>query len=366
MKPRNLATFVLFALAAPAQTVNTVAVVSDRVERTVLLPGEFQPYQTVDLYARVPGFVESVNVDRGSSVKRGELLLTLSAPEMKAQILEAEAKVKSLQAQQLEAEARIAAAQSTYERLKAASATPGAIAGNELIQAEKIVEAAKAARQGLEMSIGAAQASLEAQQELQKYLQVTAPFDGTITERYVHPGALAGPAGAGSAAPLLKLEQISRLRLVVAVPETEVGGIVRRAVVPFTTPAYPDETFRGVVARIGRSIDPKTRTMPVELDVQNPAARLSPGMYPEVKWPVRTGRATLLVPPSSIVTTSARSFVIRVHDGRAEWVDVRRGRAAGDLVEVRGNLQPGDRVVQQASDEIRPGAALQVKPAKTT
>jgi RND family efflux transporter MFP subunit len=362
MKAFNPVLFLL-AAAAAAQTVQTVEVSSGRVERTVRLPGEFVPYQSVELHARVTGFVETVNVDRGSSVRKGDLLVTLSAPEMKAQILEAEAKVKSLEAQRLEAEAKVVAAQSTHERIKAASATPGAIAGIELIQAEKAVDAAKAAQQGVAMSVAAAQASLAAVRELESYLKVTAPFDGLITERYVHPGALAGPSG-GTASPLLKLEQISRLRLVVAVPESEVGGIVSRASVPFTVPAYPESVFRGVVARIGRAMDPKTRTMPVELDVQNPGNRLSPGMYPEVQWPVRTGRASLLVPPSSIVTTTARSFVIRVNDGRAEWVDVRRGRMAGDLVEVYGNLRSGDRIVRQANDEIRDGAALQVASSK--
>jgi RND family efflux transporter MFP subunit len=254
------------------------------------------------------------------------------------------------------------AAQSTYERLQAASETAGAIAGNELIQAEKMVEAAKAAQQGIEMSVAASKASVAALRELEAYLNVTAPFDGVITERYVHPGALAGPAG-GRTTPLLRLEQISRLRLVVAVPESEAGGIVNRASVPFTVPAYPGSVFRGVVARIGRAMEVKTRTMPVELDVQNPGGRLTPGMYPEVQWPVRTGQAALLVPPSSVVVTSARSFVIRVNDGQAEWVDVRRGRAAGDLVEVFGNLRAGDRIVQQANDEIRDGASVQVKAA---
>jgi RND family efflux transporter MFP subunit len=340
-----------------AQTVQTVEVVSDKIERTVRLPGEFLPYQSVDLHARVTGFVDSVKVDRGSVVRKGDLLVTLSAPEMKAELLEAEAKVKALEAQQLEAEAKVVAEQSTYERLKTASGTPGAIAGNELIQAEKSVEAAKAAQQGVQMSVRAAQASLNAMKELESYLELRAPFDGTITDRYVHPGALVGPA-AGGTSPLVRLEQISQLRLVVAVPETEVGGIVRRARVSFTVPAYPATVFHGVVARVGGSVDPKTRTMPVELDVANPAGRLSPGMYPEVQWPVRMSRSSLLVPPSSIVTTTARSFVIRVNNGRAEWVDVRRGRTAGDLVEVYGNLKPGDRIVRQANDEIRDGSRV--------
>jgi RND family efflux transporter MFP subunit len=361
MKALKSGFILIWAVAAAGQTVQVVEVKTDRVDRTLRLPGEFLPYQSVEIHARVTGFVDEVKVDRGSAVRRGDLLVTLSAPEMKAQRLEAEAKVKSLEAQRLEAEAKVIAAQSTHERLKAAAATPGAVAGNELIQAEKVVEAAKAAGQGIDMSIAASKAALSALRELESYLNVTAPFDGVITERFVHPGALAGPGGGSG--PLLRLEQLSRLRLVVAVPETDVGGIVPRATVAFTVPAYPESVFRGTVARIGRSIDPKTRTMPVELDVVNPGARLSPGMYPEVKWPVRTGRASLLVPPSSVVTTTARSFVIRVTNGRAEWVDVRRGRAAGDLVEVHGNLRPGDLIVQQASDEIRNGAVVQVKAA---
>ena len=354
MKALSASLFFGLISTAAGQTVETVQVVSSRVQRTVRLPGEFLPYQSVELHARVTGFVESVKVDRGSAVRSGDLLVVLSAPEMKAQILEAEARIQSLEAQRLEAEAKIAAAQSTFDRLKAAAETPGAIAGNELIQAEKAVDAAKAAGQGANMSVAAAKASAAALRELEKFLQVTAPFDGVITERFVHPGALAG----GASTPLLKLEQIARLRLVVAVPESEAGGIVKRASVPFTAPAFPGSVFRGVVARIGRAMDPKTRTLPVELDVQNPGGRLTPGMYPEVEWPVRTDQAALLVPPSSVAVTSARSFVIRVQDGKAQWVDVRRGRAAGELVEVFGDLKPGERIVRQASDEIREGAAL--------
>jgi RND family efflux transporter MFP subunit len=361
MKAHNPICILASVAALAAQTVQTVAVTSDRVERVVRLPGEFLPYQSVDLHARVAGFVDTVNVDRGSIVKKGDLLVTLVAPEMKAQLAEAEAKVRTLDAERAESEAKVVAAQSTYERMKDASATPGAVAGNELIQAEKAVESARAAQKASEMSVEAAKASLAAQRELEALLNVAAPFDGVITERYAHPGALAGPA---ASAPLVRLEQTSRLRLVVAVPETEIGGIVRNARVPFSVPAYPGDTFRGVVARITRSMDPKTRTMPVELDVINTGGRLSPGMYPEVQWPVRQSGASLLVPASAIVTTTARRFVIRVSNGRAQWVDVRRGRSAGDLVEVQGNLREGDQVVVQANDEIRDGATVQAKPAK--
>lgn len=348
---------VLAAITAgvlPAQTIELVAVVSKQVQREVKLPGELQPYQTVEVRARVAGFIDKVLVDRGSVVKKGDVLVELVAPEMQAQLAELESKAQAAVSQRAEAEARLAAAEATYNRLKEASATPGAIAGNELIQAEKAVDAARAVVRTAGDSIKAARSSVQAQRDLEAYLKVTAPFHGVITDRYVHPGALAGP----NTGALLKLDQDSELRLVVAVPEAVVGGIERGARVSFRVPAYPGESFQGRVSRLSHSVDMKTRTMPVELDVENGNGRLAPGMYPEVTWPIRRPHASLLVPPGSIVTTTERSFVIRSQDGRAEWVNVARGAPAGDLVEVFGALKPGDEIVKRGTDEIREGSKL--------
>src|SRR5579864_7477553 len=132
------------AWSAGAPAGNLAAVISKPVSRTIELPGEFLPFLSVSLHAKMPGYIERVLVDRGRAVKQGELLVELSAPEMKAQIAEAESKVQAAESEQLQAEAQLAAAQSTYERLKKAAETPGAIAGNELIQAEKQVDAAQA------------------------------------------------------------------------------------------------------------------------------------------------------------------------------------------------------------------------------
>ena len=260
-------------------------------------------------------------------------------------------------AQKAEAEARLLAAQATHDRLKQASATPGAIAGNELVLAEKAVDAARGVTRSIDRSVEAGQASARTLEKLKEYLHLTAPFDGVITGRHQHPGALAGP-GSG---PVLKLEQTGRLRLVVAVPETEFAGIVPGAKVPFTVPAHPSETFSGTVARISRTVDPKTRSMPIELEVANGNGRLAPGMYPEVQWPVRKSRAALLVPPTAVVTTTERTFVIRVEGGKAVYVPVRKGVVSGDLLEVLGALQEGDTVVKRGSDEIREGSAYPPK-----
>src|SRR5207244_926078 len=141
--------------------------------------------------------------------------------------------------------------------------------------------------------------------------------------------------------------QITRLRLVVAVPEALVGAIVKGARVPFNVPAYPGEIFYGVVNLMAHDLDEKTRTMAVEIDVRNPDLRLGAGMYPEVQWPVRRPHPSLLVPPTSIVTTTERTFVIRVKNGVAEWVNVSRGARVGDLIEVFGAVKDGDTIVRR-------------------
>ena len=298
-------------------------VVSRPLEKTTLLSGELKPFQTVDIYARVTGFIEEIHVDRGSRLRKGQLLARMTAPEVEAQRAEVQAKIPEVRARQIEAEARLAAEQSTYARLKEAAKTPGVVAGNDLVLAEKTIEAQEAVIESLELTIQAYEASVRTIDEMEKYLQVTAPFDGVVSVRNAHVGALAGPE------------------------------------VTFTVPAYPGETFKGKVSRPAYAVSPETRTMPVEADIDNVSKQLAPGMYATVSWPLQRQRDSLFVPPGAIKSTTERIFVIRVRDGRAEWVDVRRGVTEGSMVEVFGSLQPGDLIVARATDEIRPGTKVE-------
>ncbi len=358
MKPiLKLVFFAAFTGAGLAQQpVDVVSVVPKRFERKLRLPGELLPYQAVELHARVSGYVEEVLVDKGSLVQAGQLLLRLAAPELNAQRAEAESKVQAIESQRAEAEARLVAAQSTYDHLQVAAATPGAVAENEIILAKKAVDAAQASLAVHQNSAKAARAAVEALKKLEGFLNVTAPFDGVITERLVHPGALVGPGSGGVA--MMRLEQHTRLRLVVPVPETALSGTATGGTVGFTVPAYPDEPFSGRIARVPGALDPKTRTMAVELDVGNPHRRLAPGMYADVLWPVRPARPSFFVPAASVVTTTERMFVIRVRNGRAEYVTVSRGASGAGQVEVFGQLAAGDQVVRRGTDEIREGSPV--------
>ncbi len=342
------------AVAAWSQKIETAQVVSRTPQGSVRLPAELEPWEKVALHARVTGFVESVEVDRGIVVKKGDLLVRLSAPEMKAQRIEAEAKVLAAAAQKAEAEAKRSGAESLLTRLKQAAKTPGAVAENDVIQAAQTLEAAQAQCAALERSEAAAKSQVDALKELEAYLELRAPFAGVVTARYVHPGALASP----TSGPLLELEQVARLRLTVAVPETNVAGIATGARVEFTVPAQAGRKFTGVIARAARSLDAKTRTMAVEADVTNVGGALAPGMYAEVVWPVKRGTPGLFVPTTAVVTTTEKVFVIRLKNGSAEWVPVTKGAKDGDWLEVQGKLNAGDIVVKRGSDEIREGQRI--------
>lgn len=319
----------------PAAEVQATKVVAQKLAITVHLPGEIEPFEVVAIFPKVTGFVKSIAVDRGSHVKAGELIAQLEAPELVALRSEAQSKLQAAQSQVAAAEAKVASDEGTYEHLKAAAATPGVVAGNDLFVSQKTLDADRAQLKAQQDNVSAVQQALQAVAQTEAYLQVKAPFDGVVTERNVHPGALVGPAGApGVAAPMVRVETLSRLRVVVPVPQIYAAGVPEGTKVDFTVPAFPGRTFNGTIARIAHSLDEKTRTMPVELEAANAKGELSPGTFSDVLWPVRRTYPTLFVPTSSVANTLERVFVIRVRDGKSEWVDVKTGATVDKLTEV--------------------------------
>src|SRR5499425_2896539 len=354
--------------SAPATpTVEIVKVASKKLSITTRLPGELQAYEVVAVFPKVTAYVDSISVDRGTHVKSGQLMARLVAPEVAAQRAEAQSKLQAAEAQRAEAEAKLASDQSTYERLKSASATPGVVAGNDLEVAQRAVDADRARLAAMRDSAEASKSALKSIAEIEGYLEVRAPFEGLVTERNVHPGSLVGPAtsASGTATPMVRVEKTAKLRLVVPVPEKYAAGINVGTRVDFSVPAFPSQTFAGTVARIAHSVDVKTRTMPVELDVLNMDGRLSSGMFPEVLWPVQRAEPTLFVPATAVVRTTEATFVIRIRDGNTEWVNVQTGELDCKSIEVFGPLQQGDLVAARGTDELRPGNRVTAKEAST-
>jgi len=338
-----------------------VRVVERPLDVQLSLPGELTAFQTVAIFPRVTGFVKSISVDRGSVVRSGQVLAVLEAPELAAQRLEAQSKLQGLEAQLAAARAKADADKSTFDRLKNAASTPGVVAGNDVVVAEKAADASQSQVVAARHSVDAARQAVNAVRDMESYLRVTAPFSGVVTERNVHPGALVGPAsGAGAAVPMLRVIENTRLRVVVPVPEAYTSELETETEIAFTVAAYPGQTFSGKVARIAHAVDVNTRTMAVELDVANRDGRLAPGTFCQVRWPVHRSGPSLFVPSASVASTTDRTFVVRIRDGKAEWVNIRTGLTSGPLVEVFGDLRLGDEVAARGTDELRPG--MEVRP----
>jgi len=355
--------------AAPApsgpRALDVIRVVEQPLGVELSLPGELRAFQSVAIHARVNAFVKTVSVDRGSRVRAGDVIATLEAPELVAERAEAQSRLHAAESQLAVASARADSDRGTFDKLNAASGTPGVVAGNDVRIAEKTAAASQSQVASAEQTVEAARQALNAVRDIEGYLRVTAPFSGVVTERNVHPGALVGPSSGTSGIAMFQIVDSNRLRLVVPVPEAYTSDLKAGASVEFAVAAYPGHSFSGTVARIAQTVDVATRTMAVELDVANGGGQLVPGTFATVTWPVRRSALSLFVPSASVASTTDRTFVIRVRSGKTEWVNVRTGLTSGSLVEVFGELKAGDEIAARGTDELRPGTDVQPRPLKT-
>ncbi|QJD78757.1 efflux RND transporter periplasmic adaptor subunit [Spirosoma rhododendri] len=335
------------AAEGPA-TVETFALQRGKLASALHLPGELIAYRDVDIYARVTGYIKTLNADVGTEVRQGQLLAQAEAPELNAQLASAESKLKAQEALSI-------ASRANYARVtEAAKNLPGAVSKNDIDQAM--------ARQNADLAqLAAAKSAYREVADLRQYLQIRAPFDGIISARNASTGAYIGPAGKGSEFPLFVLTEQRRLRLVISVPEAYTGYVDQGDPISFSVRAFPDRTFNGQVKREAGALDKKLRSERVEVDVQNSDRKLLPGMVAEVNVPMPTSSNALIVPKSAIVNASTGVFVIRVKGQKAEWVPIKRGLEADEKVEIFGSLTEGDKLITDATEEIRDGSPVSVK-----
>lgn len=326
-------------LAPEIPSVQTFPLKKGQLNTSMSIPGELRPYQEVDLFAKVSGFVKNMTVDIGSEVHKGQLLITLDAPEMTASLQEASALLHTK-------EAVYRGSKSNYMRLLHTSKIPGTISPNELDLAHAQISADSA-------NLLAARSKYKETTDLRNYLEIRAPFDGVVSSRNVYVGAYAAPADKGSGKPLLTLQEQAKLRLVIAVPEAATVYFEKKDTVHFTVQTLPGKVFVAMVKRLAGSLNTQLRTEQMEMDVNNRDKKLLPGMYAQVNLQLSDAQKVFVVPLSAVAGNSQRIFVIRVNGDKAEWVDVKKGRQSTDQVEIYGDLKEGDHLVSKASDELK-------------
>jgi membrane fusion protein, multidrug efflux system len=340
--------------AAAAEAVPRVAVTPPRQAPSsqLSLPGSAQPFQQAVLYARVNGYLEKRLVDIGDSVKAGQLLAVISAPELDQQLAQAEAALAR-------ARADLELARSTYRRFEDAD-RDGAIAKEDLDQKRTAVSTAEA-------TVKAEAATVAGLTEQQRFERVTAPFDGLVTERHVDTGALITAGSGASTTPLFALAQSSTLRVYIAVPQAFVDELAVGQPVKIRSRTLAGREFTGTVARTAGSLDPATRTMLTEVDIPNADGALKSGMYLQVELEGQRVGPRWRVPASAVMFDGAGTRIGVVDaDGTLHFRPVILGRDFGDEIEISSGINGEESVVKTPSAALSDGQKVEAVPLPKT
>jgi len=332
-----------------AQAVPAVRVISPQGEapdQELMLPGNTQPFSDTPIFARTTGYLKKWNVDIGAHVKQGQVLAEIDSPEIDQQLRQARADLAT-------AEANLRLAKITADRAVNLFKTDS-IAQQDRDNALGAYDAAKANA----LSRQADAARLE---QLQSFEKVSAPFDGVVTARNTDIGALIAPSGSRE---LFHLAATDTLRIYVAVPETYARAASEGAEASVTFDAFPGEKFTGHVARNASAIDAVSRTLTVEVDVENKQGKVLPGAYGFVHFSLTGARDSLTIPANTLLFRREGLRVGVVRDNKAILVPIVIDRDYGDKVEVKSGLQATDKVILDPSDSLISGTPVRVTAEK--
>ena len=307
------------------------------VSTTVKLPAQLSAYQEVSIFPKVNGYVKTVFVDIGSKVSKGTLLMTLEAPEL----LQASMQAKEKYSRTI---ADLSLDKEKYNRLLEAAKTEGAVSPLDLSTIRTKMEADSAL-------CNAEKTNWQIQETMLAYLRVTAPFDGIITERNIHPGALVSAAEKDK--PMLELKELDHLRLQADIPEGLSVNLRDRDTVSFYVSALQGIKLTGIINRKSGNVNPAYRSERMEIDVPNREGVLAGGMYADLVLHPKGNTNVLLVPKSTVVTSTEGKFVFKIKDNKIKRIGVSTGNSSASETEIYGDLQPGDTVIVNANDEIR-------------
>lgn len=367
---------------AAVATVPVATVTRGELANDLVLTAEFQPFQQIDVLAKVAGYVRSIKVDIGDRVREGQILATLEIPEMEddlaksaASIDEAEAEAATAADELKRAEAAHEMAHLSFERIGTVlRKEPGLVPQQDVDEARSrdlMAEAqVSASKSKLRSSAQRAQVSRAEQRRLQtlhRYTTIAAPFDGVVTKRYANAGAMiqAGTTSQTQAMPLVQLSQNNLLRLTLPVPESVAARVHVGDTLDVRVPSI-GRTFAGRVARFAETIQASTRTMDTEVDVPNPSLTLIPGMYAEVTLRLDVRKNALAVPVDAVDRSGPEPRAYSVtRAGVIHVVPVTTGLETEQRVEILSGLQEGDTVVAGRRAGLKDGQPVSTRPVGT-
>jgi RND family efflux transporter MFP subunit len=327
----------------------TVAVVSPQEgapTQEIVLPGNTQPFSDAPIYARTSGYLKRWYFDIGAHVQKGQLLAEIETPEVDQQLQQAQADLDS-------AQANLNIAKITASRWQDLVST-GSVSQQETDQAVSNLSAVQAAAES-------SAANVRRLEQLQSFEKIYAPFDGIITARNTDIGALIDAGANTQPRELFHIAAIRKLRLYVAIPEVFSRAARSGAPATLTLDEFPGQTFHGTLVRNANSIDIASRTLLVEVDVDNPTGQLLPGAYVFVHLKLPDQTRSVTIPSNTLIFRKEGLQVGLVRNGKAELLPVKIGRDYGSSVEIVSGLQPTDAVIVDPSDSLVAGMPVRLR-----
>jgi RND family efflux transporter MFP subunit len=311
----------------------------------VALPGNAQAYVSTPIYARTNGYLKAWNFDIGAHVKSGQLLAEIETPEVDRQLDQARAD--------------LATAQANYDLAETTAARYQSLLKSESV-AKQDVEDRVGDLNAKKAMVDSARFNVQRLEEMQRFQKVYAPFDGVITARNIDTGALINAGANAPGKELFDIASTSRLRIYVNVPQQYSRDVMPGGVAELTLPEFPGLRFAGKIARSSDAIDPVSRTLLTEVDVDNQKGELLPGAFLTVHLKLRSKASTVVVPANTLIFRSEGMQVAVVRDNKAELTPVTMGRDYGTEVEVLSGLTPADEVIENPSDSLVSGAEVRI------
>jgi RND family efflux transporter MFP subunit len=319
----------------------------------LVLPGQTTAWYDATIYARVNGYVAKWSVDIGDHVKKGQVLATIETPELDAELGAAKAQLRASKAQVSVRRAEAEFSRTTNERWR--DSPKGVVSDQERESKKADYDSAQARLYAAEAQVALDVSRVEQYGALAQFKQVTAPFDGTITERRIDVGNLVTAGSASTTTPLYRLSQTDPLRVFVDVPQSVAAELTAGVPVEIRATGAAGGVIAGKIARSAESISAQSRTMRVEVDIANTGQALVPGMYVNVAFRLQP-RGLVEVPAAALVFRSSGPQVAKVGaGGKIEFKTVAIARDNGSLIELASGIQPGDRLVLNISSQIASG-----------
>jgi RND family efflux transporter MFP subunit len=344
------------AYAAPPP-VDVVIVQPVTVGQDLVLPGQTAAWFESTIYARVNGYVAKWLADIGDHVKKDQLLATIDTPELDAELAAARSQLQVSQAQVSAREAETELAKTTNERWR--DSPKGVVSEQEREEKRADYDAATARLYAAKAQVALDKSHVEQYSALTQFKKVTAPFDGTITERKIDVGNLVTAGSSSTTTPLYRMTQNDPLRVFVDVPQSSADELMRQGVpAEIRSMGSAAQVFLGKIARSSQAINPQARTMRVEVDLPNANNALVPGMYVTVGFRLQP-KGLVEVPAAALSFRAGGPRVARVNSGGiVEFVDVTIARDNGSMVELSSGASPGDRLVLNISSQIAAGQVV--------